>query len=77
LAEEVAMKRLGDFLAAMAISTVLMSPVLAQSGRTSPTAISPRAAPGPVLGAGLPVLAIGYGVFWLVRRRKKATGSEG
>ena len=28
-------------------------------------------APGPVLGAGLPVLAVGYGVYWLVRRRRK------
>ena len=28
-------------------------------------------APGPIAGAGLPVLAIGYGVYWLVRRRCK------
>jgi hypothetical protein len=30
-----------------------------------------RGAPGPVLGAGLPVLAIGYGVYWLVKRRRR------
>ena len=28
-------------------------------------------APGPVVGAGLPVLAIGYGVYWLVKRRRR------
>ena len=30
-----------------------------------------RGAPGPIAGAGLPVLAIGYGVYWLVKRRRK------
>jgi hypothetical protein len=29
-------------------------------------------APGPIAGAGLPFLAVGYGVYWLVRRRRKA-----
>ena len=29
-------------------------------------------APGPVAGAGLPVVAVGLGVYWLVRRRRKA-----
>jgi len=28
-------------------------------------------APGPIAGAGLPFLAVGYGVYWLVRRRRK------
>jgi uncharacterized protein (TIGR03382 family) len=28
-------------------------------------------APGPVVGAGLPI-AVAYGVYWLVRRRRKA-----
>lgn len=28
--------------------------------------------PGPIAGAGLPVLAIGFGVYWLVKRRKKS-----
>jgi len=31
-----------------------------------------HAAPGPVAGASLPVLAVGFGVYWLVRRRRKA-----
>jgi hypothetical protein len=30
-----------------------------------------QGAPGPIAGAGLPVLAIGYGVYWLVKRRRK------
>jgi hypothetical protein len=30
-----------------------------------------RGAPGPLVGAGLPILAVGYGVYWLVRRRRK------
>jgi hypothetical protein len=30
-----------------------------------------KGAPGPVAGAGLPILAIGYGVYWLVKRRRK------
>jgi hypothetical protein len=32
-----------------------------------------RGAPGPVLGAGAPVLAIGigFGVYWLMKRRRR------
>ena len=32
-----------------------------------------HAAPGPIAGAGLPVLAVGFGVYWLVRRRRKSS----
>jgi hypothetical protein len=28
--------------------------------------------PGPLVGAGLPFIAVGYGVYWLIRRRRKA-----
>ena len=28
-------------------------------------------APGPVAGAGLPILAVGYGAYWLVRRYRR------
>jgi hypothetical protein len=31
-----------------------------------------HAVPGPLVGAGLPFLAVGYGVYWLVRRRRNA-----
>lgn len=30
-----------------------------------------RPVPGPIAGAGLPVLAVGYGVYWLLRRSRK------
>jgi hypothetical protein len=29
--------------------------------------------PGPLIGAGLPFLAVGYGAYWLIRRRRKST----
>ena len=32
-----------------------------------------HAAPGPIAGASLPVLAVGAGVYWLVRRRRKSS----
>jgi hypothetical protein len=48
-------------------------PNLAQAQRT--TAVSPapsyRGAPGPIAGAGLPFLVVGYGVYWLIKRRRK------
>jgi hypothetical protein len=28
-------------------------------------------APGPIAGAGLPVLALGYGAYWLARRYRR------
>jgi hypothetical protein len=28
-------------------------------------------APGPIVGVGLPLLAIGYGAYWLVQRHRK------
>jgi LPXTG-motif cell wall-anchored protein len=32
-----------------------------------------KGAPGPLVGAGLPVLLVGGGIYWIVRRRKKAS----
>ena len=32
-----------------------------------------RGAPGPLMGASLPVILIGGGIYWLVRRRKRAS----
>jgi uncharacterized membrane protein len=35
-----------------------------------PTCCS-RAAPGPIVGAGLPILAIGFGAYWLMGRFRR------
>ena len=36
-----------------------------------------QGAPGPIAGAGLPILAVGYGAYWLVRRyRRKSDKSS-
>jgi hypothetical protein len=29
------------------------------------------AIPGPIAGAGLPILAVGYGAYWLIRRYRR------
>ena len=44
-------------------------PALAQGGLVPSYT---RPAPGPLMGAGLPVLLIGGGVYWLVRRRRNS-----
>ena len=31
-----------------------------------------QGAPGPAAGAGLPFAAVTYGVYWMVKRRRKA-----
>ena len=30
-----------------------------------------KGVPGPLVGAGLPFLAVGYGAYWLVRRYRR------
>lgn len=42
-----------------------------QNGQGGSSTGGIHGAPGPLAGAGLPVVAVGYGVYWLVRRRRK------
>jgi hypothetical protein len=47
----------------------LVAITIALAGADSAFAgVFPLGAPGPIAGAGLPILAIGFGVYWLVRR---------
>ena len=69
------MKGISQILAGtaiVAVFSVVAPPALAQT--TAPTAPTPlhKRAPGPIIGAGLPALAVGFGVYWLIWRRRKA-----
>jgi hypothetical protein len=69
-------------LTAVALAIGLLSPAFAQSQseHSAPDdqhAINgTHAAPAPLIGAGLSSLAvgIGYGVYWLARRRRRVIG---
>jgi hypothetical protein len=59
----------------LAIGILALPVIGTASAGTSPcatAACTTRGAPGPIAGAGLPVLGIGYGVYWLIRRRRKS-----
>jgi hypothetical protein len=59
-------------LFALAGAVAFGTPNLANAASTT-TAVPKRAsgAPGPIAGAGLPVLAVGFGVYWLIKRRRR------
>jgi hypothetical protein len=70
------MKSIMELSFAAAVAAVLMfAPVSASAcngnGNCENAPGQNRGAPGPLVGAGLPFLAIGYGAYWLIKRRRK------
>ena len=54
---------------------VLPTTTFAQSTAPVSSTAAHRAAPGPLVGAGpvgLVIAGVGYGVYWLVKRRRRA-----
>lgn len=62
----------------MAILLALSVPALAKNdkGNNGNANGHVKGAPGPLVGAGLPALLMGGGIYWLVRRRKGQTRVE-
>ena len=46
-----------------------------KNGWSNPNNPHYNGAPGPIAGAGLPILAVGYGAYWLVRRYRRKSGT--
>jgi hypothetical protein len=58
----------------LVLLTALSLPSVAQSqtATTRPCSTATcRGAPGPIVGAGLPILAIGFGAYWLAKRWRR------
>jgi hypothetical protein len=71
------MKNFGRLLSTMALASLVATVAIPSAVMALPCADArcnnTHPAPGPIAGAGLPFLAIGYGVYWVVKRRRKAT----
>ena len=71
--------------ASVVLSMLVLSPALANPGGVPNGGVGNgngngnqshvQGAPGPLVGAGIPALVIGlgYGAYWLVRRRRNAS----
>jgi hypothetical protein len=57
------------------VSIAFVSITVGLFGAVDPAFAGPTTlgAPGPIAGVGLPVLAIGYGAYWLVKRYRRKT----
>jgi len=58
-------------LALVAIFVLLVGAIdaaFAQATSAVPLPVPTRAAPGPIAGAGLPIIAVAAAAYWLVRR---------
>jgi len=55
-------------IAMVSLLVLLPIPVLAVAQTPACAACKLRGVPGPIAGAGLPIIAAGYGVYWLTRR---------
>jgi hypothetical protein len=56
----------------LVLLTALSLPSVVQSQTPSPcSTCSVRGAAGPIAGAGLPLLAIGFGAYWLAKRLRR------
>ena len=55
--------------------TLLIQPAIAK--QPNPGHPNVVGAPVPLIGASLPGLAIGFGVYWLLRRRRKIDWTSG
>ena len=71
------------FTLACAFLAALSLPALAdpnngngnKNGWSNPNNPHYSGAPGPIAGAGLPILAVGFGAYWLVRRYRRKSES--
>jgi hypothetical protein len=71
------MKSIARIMAGAAMVGLLGIVALPAFSQTTPITDTAAAktihpAPAPIAGAGLPVLAVGFGVYWLIRRRRRA-----
>jgi hypothetical protein len=69
-------RKIKTWILSLVLFTAVSLPSIAQSQTATPTPCSTctvRGAPGPIVGAGLPILAIGFGAYLLGKRlRRKA-----